>query len=36
LVNLPCSTGATTVTISVKLSNGKTVTSSHTYHLCVS
>ena len=37
LVNLPCTTtGATTVTITVKLSNGKTVTSSHEYKLCVS
>ena len=34
LVNLPCSTGATTVQISVTLSNGKTVTASHQYHLC--
>ena len=36
LVNLPCSTGATTVVITVKLSNGKTVTSSHKYELCTS
>ncbi len=35
LVNLPCSTSATTVEITVTLSNGKTVTSSHQYHLCV-
>jgi hypothetical protein len=34
LVNLPCSTSATTVTITVKLSNGKTVTSTHQYKLC--
>ncbi len=36
LVNLPCSTGKTTVVITVKLSNGKTVTSSHKYELCTS
>jgi len=35
LVNLPCSTGATTVKITVTLSNGKTATSTHQYHLCV-
>jgi len=35
LVNLPCSKGTTTVEISVTLSNGKTVTSRHRYHLCV-
>jgi len=35
LVNLPCSNGATTVSITVTLSNGKTVTSTHQYHLCV-
>jgi hypothetical protein len=34
LVDLPCSTGATTVTITVKLSDGKTVTSTHQYKLC--
>jgi hypothetical protein len=36
LVNLPCSTSATTVTITVKLSNGKTVTSTHQYKVCAS
>jgi hypothetical protein len=35
LVNLPCSKGATTIEVAVTLSNGKTVTSRHTYHLCV-
>lgn len=35
LVNLPCSKGTTKVEISVTLSNGKTVTSRHQYHLCV-
>jgi len=35
LVNLPCSTGATKIQISVTLANGKTVTSTHSYHLCV-
>jgi hypothetical protein len=35
LVNLPCSKGATTIEVSVTLSNGKTVTTRHTYHLCV-
>jgi hypothetical protein len=34
LVNLPCSTGATTVTITAVTSNGKKITQSHTYHLC--
>jgi hypothetical protein len=35
LVNLPCgSNGATTVQVTVTLSNGRTVTESHTYHLC--
>ncbi len=34
LTNLPCGTGATTVKITVTLSSGKTVTESHTYHLC--
>jgi len=34
LANLPCGTGATTVKITVTLSSGKTVTESHTYHLC--
>jgi hypothetical protein len=36
LTNLPCGTGATTVKITVTLSSGKTVTESHTYHLCTS
>jgi len=35
LVNLPCSTTATTVKIKVTLSDGKTVISTHQYHLCV-
>jgi hypothetical protein len=34
LVNLPCGNGATTVTITVVLSNGKTVKESHRYNLC--
>jgi hypothetical protein len=34
LVNLPCGSGATTVTITVTLANGKTVNETHTYHLC--
>ncbi len=34
LVNLPCSKGATKIEVSVTLSNGKTVTARHTYHLC--
>jgi hypothetical protein len=34
LTDLPCGTGATTVTITVTLASGKTVTESHTYHLC--
>ena len=34
LTNLPCSTGATTVKITVTLGNGKTVTETHTYKLC--
>jgi len=36
LVDLPCSKGATTIEVSVTLSNGKTVTARHTYHLCTS
>ncbi len=35
VINLPCSTGATTVSVTVTLSNGKTVTATHQYHLCV-
>ncbi len=35
LINLPCSTGATKIQISVTLANGKTVTATHSYHLCV-
>ncbi len=35
LINLSCSKGATTIEVSVTLSNGKTVTSRHQYHLCV-
>jgi hypothetical protein len=34
LTNLPCGTGATVVKVTVTLSSGKTVTESHTYHLC--
>ncbi|HEV3070468.1 MAG TPA: hypothetical protein VGY76_03470 [Solirubrobacteraceae bacterium] len=34
LANLPCGNGTTTVTITITLSSGKTVTQSHTYHLC--
>ncbi|HLL93181.1 MAG TPA: hypothetical protein VK252_09605 [Solirubrobacteraceae bacterium] len=34
LTNLPCSSGATTVTIIAVTSSGKTITESHTYHLC--
>jgi hypothetical protein len=35
MVNLPCSKGATKIEVSVTLGNGKTVTSTHSYHLCV-
>jgi hypothetical protein len=34
LTNLPCTTGATKVTITAVTSSGKTITESHTYHLC--
>jgi hypothetical protein len=34
LVNLPCATGTTTVTITAVTSSGKHITQSHTYHLC--
>lgn len=34
LANLPCGNGATTVTVTITLNSGKTVTQSHTYHLC--
>jgi len=34
LTNLPCSSGATTITIVAVTSTGKTVTESHTFHLC--
>jgi hypothetical protein len=34
LANLPCGTGATTVSVTVTLSSGKVLTESHTYHLC--
>jgi hypothetical protein len=34
LSNLPCSTGATKVVVTITLSDGKTVSASHTYHLC--
>ncbi len=35
LTNLPCGKGATTVVVTVTLSDGKTVSSRHEYHLCV-
>ncbi len=34
LADLPCGSGATTVTVTVTLSSGKTISSTHTYHLC--
>jgi hypothetical protein len=34
LVDLPCGSGATTVTVTVTLANGKSVKETHTYHLC--
>jgi hypothetical protein len=34
LDNLPCGSGATTVSITVTLASGKSITSTHTYHLC--
>jgi hypothetical protein len=34
LTNLPCSSGATTITVVAVTSSGKTVTESHTFHLC--
>jgi len=34
LTNLPCTSGATTITIVAVTSAGKTITESHTYHLC--
>jgi hypothetical protein len=34
LTNLPCSNGATTITVVAVTSTGKTVTESHTFHLC--
>lgn len=34
LTNLPCTSGATTITIVAVTSSGKTITESHTYHLC--
>lgn len=34
LANLPCGSSGTTVTVTVTLSSGKTITQSHTYHLC--
>ncbi len=34
LTNLPCSNGATTITVVAVTSTGKTVTQSHTFHLC--
>jgi hypothetical protein len=34
LTNLPCSSGATTITVVAVTSNGKTVKESHTFHLC--
>jgi len=35
LVDLPCSKGATKIEVSVTLTSGKTVTSTHSFHLCV-
>jgi hypothetical protein len=35
LVDLPCSSGATTVKVSDELSNGQVVTSTRQFHLCV-
>ncbi len=34
LANLPCGSAGTTVTVTITLSSGKTITQSHTYHLC--
>jgi hypothetical protein len=34
LSNLPCGSGATKVVVTITLSDGKTVSASHTYHLC--
>ena len=34
LSDLPCGKGATTVVVTVTLSNGQTVSAHHTYHLC--
>jgi hypothetical protein len=34
LTSLPCSNGATTITVVAVTSSGKTVTESHTFHLC--
>lgn len=34
LTNLPCSSGATTITVIAVTSTGKTVKESHTFHLC--
>ncbi len=34
LTNLPCSNGATTITVVAVTSTGKTITESHTFHLC--
>jgi len=34
LTNLPCTSGATTITVIAVTSTGKTVKESHTYHLC--
>jgi hypothetical protein len=34
LTNLPCSSGATTITVVAVTSTGKTVRESHTFHLC--
>ncbi len=34
LTNLPCGTGTTTIKVTVTLSNGKTVTETHSYNLC--
>jgi hypothetical protein len=34
IANLPCSAKGTTVTVTAVTSNGKTITQSHTYHIC--
>jgi hypothetical protein len=34
IANLPCSANGTTVTVTAVTANGKTITQSHTYHIC--